>query len=139
MSQYSMNPSEREEFLAGVHIGVLAVGREGKAPLAVPVWYRYADGVVEIATAASTRKVALLRDNPEASFCVQREDNPPAYVTVEGEVTLEPLPDGAVADIAGRYIGPENAAAFAETSPDDTLLRLHVRRWRSTDYAKMSM
>lgn len=137
MSNLSMSSSEREEFLAGVHIGVFSVARDGEAPLSAPVWYRYADGTVEIATAARTQKVASLRKHPQASLCVQREENPPAYVTVEGEVTIEALPDGVVAEIASRYIGPENGAAFAATAEDDTLLRLHVRTWRTTDFAKM--
>lgn len=132
-----MSSNEREEFLAGVHIGVLSVGRNGEAPLSAPVWYRYANGVVEIATTASTRKVAVLRENANASLCVQREENPPSYVTVEGEVTVEALPDGVVADIAGRYLGPEQGAAFADIAEDDTLLRLHVRTWRSSDFGKL--
>ena len=132
-----MTSTEREEFLAGVHIGVFAVGRDGEAPLAAPVWYRYADGVVEIVTAARTRKVGVLRKSPEATLCVQREENPPAYVTVEGTVTIEPLPEGLVTEIAARYLGPKGAAKYAETAEDDTLLRLHVRTWRSTDFAKL--
>ena len=132
-----MNQREREEFLADVHIGVLAVGRDGEAPLSTPVWYRYADGVVEIVTAATTRKVALLRERPAASLCVQRETYPPAYVTVEGEVSIEPLPEGAGADIASRYLGPEGGAAFTDVSEDDTLLRLQVKSWRTSDFAKL--
>lgn len=132
-----MSSHDREEFLAGVHIGVLAVGRAGEAPLTTPVWYRYDDGVVEIATAARTKKVALLRDSPEASLCVQREENPPAYVTVEGSVSIEPLPAGVVTDIAARYLGTDGAAQYAETAEDDTLLRLHVRTWRSLDFANL--
>lgn len=102
-----------------------------------PVWYRYGDGVVEIATAASTHKVALLRTTPEASLCVQREEYPPAYVTVEGSVSIEPLPAGVVTDIAARYLGTDGAAQYAEPAEDDTLLRLQVRTWRSVDFAKL--
>ncbi|MBJ8337621.1 pyridoxamine 5'-phosphate oxidase family protein [Antrihabitans sp. YC3-6] len=137
MSTLSMSSDEREEFLAGVHIGVLAVGRAGDAPLTTPVWYRYDDGIVEIATAASTKKVALLRESPEASLCVQREEYPPAYVTVEGAVSIESLPAGVVTDIAARYLGANGAAQYAETAEDDTLLRLQVHTWRSVDFAKL--
>lgn len=133
-----MSPSEREEFLAGVRIGVLSVNSTGKAPLSAPVWYRYADGVVDIVTVATTRKVAMLRENPAASLCVQKETYPPAYVTVEGEVSIDPLPDGAVADIAARYLGPDGGASFAAVATDDTLLRLHIHTWHTTDFAKMT-
>jgi nitroimidazol reductase NimA-like FMN-containing flavoprotein (pyridoxamine 5'-phosphate oxidase superfamily) len=44
MSSFVMTASEREEFLSGVHVGVLAVERAGRAPLAVPVWYDYEPG-----------------------------------------------------------------------------------------------
>jgi nitroimidazol reductase NimA-like FMN-containing flavoprotein (pyridoxamine 5'-phosphate oxidase superfamily) len=41
----SMSQAEREEFLAGVHVGVLSVGAgEGRAPITTPVWYSYQPG-----------------------------------------------------------------------------------------------
>ena len=33
--------AERDAFLAGVHIAIIAIPEEGKGPLTVPVWYRY--------------------------------------------------------------------------------------------------
>ena len=40
-----MSQAEREEFLAGVHVGVLSVGAgEGRAPITTPVWYSYQPG-----------------------------------------------------------------------------------------------
>ena len=53
-----MTNDEREQFLADVHVGVLAVAHDSGAPLAIPVWYRYRPGgVVEISTSASSVKV----------------------------------------------------------------------------------
>ena len=41
----NMSRAEREEFLAGLHVGVLAVASAGVAgPLTVPVWYTYEPG-----------------------------------------------------------------------------------------------
>jgi nitroimidazol reductase NimA-like FMN-containing flavoprotein (pyridoxamine 5'-phosphate oxidase superfamily) len=41
----SMTREEREQFLAGVHVGVLSVATaDGGSPLAVPVWYTYQPG-----------------------------------------------------------------------------------------------
>ncbi len=40
----AMSVEEREEFLAGVHVAVLAVERSDGPPLAVPVWYDYRPG-----------------------------------------------------------------------------------------------
>ena len=39
-----MTLDEREQFLADVHVGVVAVERPGRAPLAVPIWYGYEPG-----------------------------------------------------------------------------------------------
>jgi hypothetical protein len=41
----AMTVAERQAFLAQVHVAVLAVaGEDGRAPLAVPVWYDYRPG-----------------------------------------------------------------------------------------------
>jgi nitroimidazol reductase NimA-like FMN-containing flavoprotein (pyridoxamine 5'-phosphate oxidase superfamily) len=41
----SMSPPGREEFLAEVRGGVLAIaGEDGAGPLAVPIWYAYETG-----------------------------------------------------------------------------------------------
>ena len=41
----TMTREEREQFLAGAHVGVLSVASEsGGGPLAVPVWYSYQPG-----------------------------------------------------------------------------------------------
>jgi nitroimidazol reductase NimA-like FMN-containing flavoprotein (pyridoxamine 5'-phosphate oxidase superfamily) len=36
-----MTAEQREQYLAGQHVAVLAVARETGPPLAVPVWYAY--------------------------------------------------------------------------------------------------
>ena len=61
MAAGSMTVAEREAFLAEVHVGVLAVERPGRGPLALPIWYRFADGVVEIGMDGSSLKAQLLR------------------------------------------------------------------------------
>lgn len=134
-----MTPEEREAFLAEVRIGVLGVERPDGPPSLTPVWYRYADGVVEIVTSGETAKVGLLRDVGRASLCVQREEAPPAFATVEGSVTVSPVPDGVVEAIASRYMGAEAGAEYASGpgAHDDTLLTLQVERWRTIDFAKV--
>jgi len=59
----TMTRQEREQFLAGVHVGVLSVASEGGGgPLAVPVWYSYQPGgPVNVITGAGTRKAAAIR------------------------------------------------------------------------------
>ena len=59
----TMTREEREQFLAGAHVGVLSVASEsGGGPLAVPVWYSYQPGgPVNVITGPGTRKAAAIR------------------------------------------------------------------------------
>ena len=41
---FVMSAEERETFLSDPHLGVFAIERAGRAPLAVPVWYDYRPG-----------------------------------------------------------------------------------------------
>lgn len=139
MSALSMTRAEREAFLAEVRIGVLGGDRPDGPPSLTPVWYRVADGAVEIVTGSATAKVALLRAAGRASLCVQRESAPPAFVTVEGHVRVGPSTPAIVEAIASRYLGPDGAAAYmaGQGSHDDTLLTLEIERWRTTDFGKL--
>jgi nitroimidazol reductase NimA-like FMN-containing flavoprotein (pyridoxamine 5'-phosphate oxidase superfamily) len=35
----TMTRLEREAFLADVHVGMISIAEEGRAPLTVPIWY----------------------------------------------------------------------------------------------------
>jgi PPOX class probable F420-dependent enzyme len=135
-----MSNDERVAFLADVHIGVLAVARPDGPPEVVPVWYRYQPGgVVELTTEQASAKVALLREAGRASLCVQREDYPYAYVTVEGPVSIGLVTRELRVEIAARYLGAEQGAAYVDENPDgdDIMIRLEPRRWRTADFAKL--
>lgn len=135
-----MTSAEREAFLSEVRIGVLGVARADGPPSLTPVWYRYLDGdVVEIVTASYTAKLDLLRASGDASLCVQREDAPPAFVTVEGPVSITASTPQAVEAIASRYLGPEGGAEYlaGQGSHDDTLITLRIQRWRTIDFGKL--
>src|SRR5512140_2056759 len=74
----AMSAAEREEFLAGVHVGVLsaAIGTAGQT-LAVPVWYSYQPGgLLTVLTGRRSRKAAAIRAAGRFGLCVQ--DRPPA-------------------------------------------------------------
>jgi PPOX class probable F420-dependent enzyme len=142
MAAISMSKSEREQFLADVHIGVLAVAREDGPPLVAPVWYRYSPGGdVEFTTARDSEKARLLAASGRASLCAQREALPYAYVTVDGTVeTAESSPE-AREDIAVRYLGDELGAAYLASTGevDNVIVRLRPERWRTVDYAKLEL
>ena len=142
MAQMSMTKDEREAFLADVHIGVLAVERADGPPLASPVWYRYSPGgPIEMSTGATAEKARLVQATGRATLCVQREANPPAYVTVEGAVAIGDATDELRRDIATRYLGPEMAEGYlaATEGLDGTSLTLTPDTWRTVDFAKMDM
>src|SRR6516225_3569289 len=82
----AMSVAERDEFLAGVHVGVLsaAVGTAGQT-LAVPVWYSYRPGgLLTVLTGRRSRKAAAIRAAGRFGLCVQDDRPPYRYVSVEG-------------------------------------------------------
>ena len=87
----AMTRTEREAFLADVHVGVLAVDEPGRGPMALPIWYRYVDGIVEIGMDGGSLKARLLRAAGRATLTVQTETAPYQYVSVEGPVTVDPV------------------------------------------------
>jgi len=142
MADQKMNESERQEFLAGLHVGVLAIERADGPPLAVPVWYSYEPGGdVEVLTSASSLKGRLASAAGRASLCAQQEELPYKYVTVEGAVEIDQLGDdakAAVLPMAIRYLGENMGRGYAagDTADDEVRIRIRPERWFSVDYAK---
>jgi PPOX class probable F420-dependent enzyme len=142
MSVLTMSREEREAFLAGVHIGVLAVAREDGPPSVTPIWYVYEPGGdVVFTTDAGSPKTALLRATGRATLCAQTEAPPYQYVVVEGAVAVSEGVDSAWRrDLGRRYLGPElgdmYADATAENEATAVTVRLTPERWRTADYAK---
>src|SRR5450755_1730722 len=108
-----MSQEQRERYLSGVRIGVLSVGRPGREPLTIPVWYDYQDGSVLFTSAEGSKKNDLLREAGRASLCVHTDSWPYSYVTVEGPVSLRERSPQDVEDMAVRYLGPEAGREYA--------------------------
>jgi PPOX class probable F420-dependent enzyme len=141
MGAFTMSETERDEFLAALHVGVLAVERPDGPPLVAPVWYRYEPGgPVEFSTERSSEKARLIERSGHASLCVQREDYPYAYVTVEGPTEISPTDRATRVDIAARYLGAEMGAAYVDgTAGDNIVVRIRPARWRTTDYSTLEL
>jgi PPOX class probable F420-dependent enzyme len=144
MGQLTMSRAEREEFLAGTHVGVLAVARgPGEPPLVSPVWYEYEPGGdVVVLTGDDAEKTRLAREHGEASLCAQTEELPYKYVTVSGPTAVtEGVDREQRRRIAHKYLGPEFGDVYLQaTEGADTItLRIRPERWRTTDYSKMEM
>ena len=136
----TMSAAERQEFLAGAHVGVLAVERAGRAPLAVPVWYGYEPGGEVLVWSYPGAKERLVKAAQRFTLTVSVGEWPYRYVSVEGPVVAveEPAPLEVALAISVRYMGPVDGKGFvdAEYKTDQPLFRMRPERWLSADYAK---
>ncbi len=136
----NMSHEEREEFLAGLHVGVLSVAsQDGDGPLTVPVWYTYSPGgTVNVSTGRATRKAAAIVAAGRFSLCAQDENPPYKYVTVEGPVAFEDATEAERLELARRYLGVEGGDAYIASVPggNQFMFRLTPEHWLTADYSK---
>ena len=139
----AMSAAEREEFLAGVHVGVLsaAMGSAGQT-LAVPVWYSYQPGgLVTVLTGRRSRKAAAIRTAGRFGLCAQDASPPYRYVSVEGAVISEEEPGpGERLTMARRYLGTAGGDRYLADNPDpgreNVAFRMRPQHWLSQDQGK---
>jgi PPOX class probable F420-dependent enzyme len=136
----NMSRQEREEFLAGLHVGVLSVAsQDGGGPLAVPVWYTYAPGgTVNVSTGPGSRKAAAIVAAGRFTLCAQDENPPYKYVSVEGPVAIEDATEAERRELARRYLGAEEGDAYIAANPGsgEIMVRMTPERWLTADYSK---
>lgn len=138
-----MSAAEREEFLAGVHVGVLsaAVGTAGRT-LAMPVWYSYQPGgLLTVLTGRRSRKAAAIRAAGRLGVCVQDDSPPYRYVSVEGPmVSEEELDPAERLAMARRYLGAAGGDRYIIDNPDleweNVAFRMRPERWLTQDQGK---
>jgi nitroimidazol reductase NimA-like FMN-containing flavoprotein (pyridoxamine 5'-phosphate oxidase superfamily) len=138
MADMAMTTSARDTFLADVHVGILSIGREGKGPLALPIWYQYVDGEIIIGMSGESAKAKLLRAAARATMTVQTEQPPYKYVMVEGpvEVVHEQRDD---VSMASRYLGETLGAQYAQRNPSTSasvVVHLTPESWITCDFSK---
>lgn len=139
MANGSMTKAERDEFLAGLHVGILAIDEPGRGPTALPVWYQYENGTVTVGMDGDSLKARLLRAAGRATLTVQTETPPYVYVSVEGPVTVDYLRRDDM-EMATRYLGPEMGAWYAKNNPStekSVLMTLTPEHWRTMDFGKL--
>ena len=139
----SMSRTEREAFLAGVHVGVISIADPGRGPLTAPIWYAYEPGgEVAVITGRDSRKGRLLTASPRISLVAQTEAPPYKYVSVEGPVTYfgpadrEKLGRALAYRYLGREMGDAYIAATASELGASVEVRMRPERWLTVDYAK---
>jgi nitroimidazol reductase NimA-like FMN-containing flavoprotein (pyridoxamine 5'-phosphate oxidase superfamily) len=132
--------TERQEFLGGLHVGVLSVAADGRPPASIPIWYDYTPGGnIRINTGASSRKAKLIEQAGAVTLVAQREEPPYQYVVVEGTVveTTKPTPEDVREAIAIRYLGEEGGRAFVRglEGRDSVLFTVRPDRWLTADFS----
>jgi PPOX class probable F420-dependent enzyme len=135
-----MSDGERREFLAhGTRTGKLATVRRDGRPHVVPIWFVLDGDDMVFTTAADTVKGKALRRDPRAAICVDLQEQPYAYVMVEGEVELSTDLDEMLewaTRIAARYEGEEKAERFGARNAveGEMLVRLHPSNFVAVDF-----
>ncbi|WP_405557507.1 pyridoxamine 5'-phosphate oxidase family protein [Streptomyces canus] len=131
---------QREQFLAAPHVAALAVDAgEGRAPLALPIWYQYTPGGdIWIMTGRDSRKHELIRAAGRFSLLVDRVEPTLRYVSVEGPV-VDTRP-GTVEDlreISARYLPAEKVDGYMEFASknhgEQVIIRIRPERWVTSD------
>ncbi|APE94887.1 pyridoxamine 5'-phosphate oxidase family protein [Halodesulfurarchaeum formicicum] len=116
-------PDEAERLLESEPLaGFLATSVEDK-PHVAPLWYQYADGVIELTTTG--RKLANIRENPRVSLAVQKADagTPEWMVTLLG--TAEIIDDTAEERRVRREINAKYGAE-PDAYSENTLVKIDV-------------
>lgn len=139
-----MSEQQREEFLADTHVGVVSVaGKPGRPPTSVPTFYAYEPGgELTMFTGTQRRapkRIEQIKEAGVVSFVVQREEMPPAYVTIEAELVEvgKPTPEQMLT-IARRYMPEEHAQGYVQSELGDpgnivVLLTFRPTRWLTSD------
>lgn len=140
MADMEMTAEERDEFMAGVHVGILAIERKSRGPLAVPIWYQYEDGEIVMGLHGGSLKATLLRSAGRATLTVQTETPPYKYVMATGPVAISDEQRDDL-EMASRYLGPELGKWYAENNASTSgsvVARLRPEQWITCDFGKMA-
>jgi nitroimidazol reductase NimA-like FMN-containing flavoprotein (pyridoxamine 5'-phosphate oxidase superfamily) len=134
-----MTRDEKQEFLAALHVGVLALNQAGAGPLTAPVWYDYSPGKqLWFITDSDSRKGALLEVGTRLGLTAQIETPPYSYVSVEGPVSsIAAATTDELIHMATRYLGREQGEAYTQAVGVEKSLTIRVdpERWLAFSYA----
>lgn len=117
-----MSPGEIHDFLLeGTRTGKLATVREDGRPHVVPVWFVLDGDTIVFTTWHTTVKAENLRRDPRASFCVDDQTPPFAFVMIEGRVEIYEDSDELLhwtTQIARRYMGADLAEEYGRRNAE---------------------
>ncbi len=136
----AMTETEKQEFLADLHVGVLSLNDNAKGPLTAPIWYDYEPGQeLWFITGSNSLKGKLLEVGVRLSLVAQSEEPPYKYVSVEGPVvSIDESTEDDLLAMAVRYLGETGGKRYTENSNGSggVLVRVKPERWLAVDYGK---
>ena len=136
----TMTETEKQEFLADLHVGVLSLNDNSKGPLTAPIWYDYEPGgELWFITEPNSLKGKLLEVGVRLSLVAQLEEPPYKYVSVEGPVvSIDESSEEDLLAMAVRYLGETGGKRYTEnnSSSGGVLVRVKPERWLSVDYGR---
>ena len=122
---------------SGTRTGKIAVVRANGAPHVVPIWFVLdSDGEhdhVVFTIPGDSVKARILQRDPRFSMCVDDENPPFSFVTINGEATFSEDLDEMVVwstKLGGRYMGADVAEAFGKRNavPGELLVRGRITK-----------
>ena len=128
---HAMSDDERRAFLLhGTRTAKLATVRADGRPHLAPIWFTLDVDDIVLTTGSRTVKGRTLAHDPRVSVCVDDENPPFSFVTVEGVADLSTDLDELLrwaTVIGGRYMGAERAQEFGHRNAVDGELLIRVR------------
>lgn len=124
-------------FLSELHVGILSIPRQDRAPHSTPVWYQYeSDNTIWFLADPNSQKGKLLSVGSKLSFVVQSEDPPYKYVSIEGSVaSVDPYDiESDLRPIARFYLGEEGGDEYVSQSGETTGNRYTIEINRLMSY-----
>ena len=130
-----MSRDEWMDFLRHpVRAATLATTRKDCRPHVAPIWYDIDDdGTIVFTTGATTVKGRAVQRDGRVALCVQDDQPPFSFVTVEGRATCSDELDEVRAwatRIGGRYMGTDRAEEFGARNgvPGELMVRVTPER-----------
>ena len=106
-------PQDAHELLSQTQVCVLATTGPGDSPHAVPMWYRYRDGVITMIVSRNSQKCRNVERTGKAMVVVDTREPPYYAVMVKGDAEVGPgLGREEESEYVSRYLGPERVEGF---------------------------
>ena len=106
-------PADAHALLSQPRICVLATTGPGNSPHAVPMWYRYRDGIITILSSRTSQKCRNVERTGEAMVVVDTREPPYYAVMVKGNAEIGPgLSREEEYELVLRYLGEDRVKAY---------------------------